>query len=315
VTLGAWAILATASAALFLYVGGRSMMASGGAGLGSRLFLFSAAVAALCVVALGVLCGALWAAGASARQKHGQDAHATHGQDAHAAHGQDARAREDGSATLEFALILPIALMFVLVMTQSSLVMGGNLCANYSAFCAARTAIVVVPRDFGVEEPRNVVGDPGSSSKLRRIHLAAVWAVLPVSCTHPDGPSVNPGTLQSGLEAAFSASGVPTPPWVGADLGRRLAWAQEHTTVELAPPANRVSYEANEDLRVSVRHDFYLSVPYASKVFSMIAGEGMEVGSPPGQYALTMRSSCRLTNEGEQDFVDVEQFPRDRIRN
>jgi hypothetical protein len=257
----------------------------------------------------------------------GRDALATRGQDARDTQGRDALATvdaaEEGAATLEFALVLPIALMIVLVMIQASLLMGGNLCTHYAAFCAARSAIVNVPRNFA-DEPPNIVGDAASSSKVRRIQMAAVWAVMPVSCTQKDGPSVNASNLQDALSAVFAGGAGGAPGWINQDMGRRLAYAQDHTTVEMDPPTGQAppgagpinplppkngAYAPGEDLRIRVKHDFYLSVPYAARIFSQVTGDGMQLDFGQGQYALTIRADCTLTNEGEQDFVDVENFP------
>jgi hypothetical protein len=75
------------------------------------------------------------------------------------------------------------------------------------------------------------------------------------------------------------------------------------------------AYAPGDYVRVRVRHDFYLSVPYAALLFSKLAGDGMQLDFGQGNYALIMRADCTLTNEGDQDFVDVERFPRDRISN
>jgi len=170
----------------------------------------------------------------------------------------------------------------------------------------------MVPQN-GVDEPRNVVGDLASSSKLNRVKRAAVWAVLPVSCSSPDGPAVDASRLKAGLDSVFAPAGG-SPGWVNQDLGRRLAYAQDHTTVDLAPPANGTSYDGNEDLTVRVRHDFYMAVPYAARIFSKLTREGRELDFGRGQFAMAMQAQCTLTNEGAQDYVDVEPFPRDRHR-
>ena len=85
---------------------------------------------------------------------------------------------QDGAAIVEFVMVLPILLMIVLVMVQSSLLMAGNLCVHYSAYCAARGAIVYVPFDSPPTEPPNaVLGSSIDSYKRMRIKQAAVWAL------------------------------------------------------------------------------------------------------------------------------------------
>jgi hypothetical protein len=394
VTVGVAVVAISAAAGLLLLEGGRAIGSLGGARLkavtSDPLFVTCGLITLACAAGLAILCGAMWAAGASARNSrnswhghpahasqgrpapgfigrtpkeegteekeeavHGQDAHATHGRDARATHGRDGHATEEGAATLEFALVLPVALMIVLIMIQSSLLMGGNLCTHYAAFCAARSAIVNVPRNFQEEGP-NIVGDAASSSKLRRIQMAAIWAVMPVSCTQQDGPTVNASNLEDALAAVFDGQAGGVPGWIRKDIGRRLAYAQDHTTVTLEPPSGKAppgggngiappawgdpgatdppsvaigrpyypsamsgsnAYAPGEDLRIHVKHDFYLSVPYAARVFSKVVGDGMQLDFGQGQFALTIYADCTLTNEGEQDFVEMEKFPKDRHAN
>jgi len=257
----------------------------------SRLFIICGVVGVVSACALVAIGGMLWAAGSRNRLR---------------------RRSQDGSAILEFALALPFAMMLVLLMAQSSLLMVGNLCVNYSAYCAARSAIVNVPDDLSPNEPPNVVdSDPTASGKMRRLQVAAVWAVLPVSCSSRDLPEADAQALIEGLESFFERYGEPTPYWVRAHLGRKLRYADEYTTVELEPPAQGGKYAAHEDLRVTVRHTFYMAIPYANRAFSSLAGgDGVALGFGQGEYGMVIRATCRLTNEGEQDYVDIEPFPR-----
>ena len=106
--------------------------------LTSRLFLSCAAVLVVCAVGLAVIAAMLWHAGRPYRT---------------------AGRGEQGVAILEFAMALPFLLMLSLLMAQASLLMVGNVCVHYSAFCAARTAIVAIPQDYGSSEPRNLILD------------------------------------------------------------------------------------------------------------------------------------------------------------
>ncbi|MCY2927085.1 MAG: hypothetical protein NT031_16960 [Planctomycetota bacterium] len=58
---------------------------------------------------------------------------------------------------------------------------------------------------------------------------------------------------------------------------------------------------------MAVDHDLYLGVPYANRVFSAVTG-GKSLGG--GHYAIEMTVESRLSNEGVQDFIDIEEFPR-----
>ena len=52
---------------------------------------------------------------------------------------------QDGAVILEFAMCLPFMLMLVLLLVQSSMLMGGNICVHNAAYLAARSAIVQIP--------------------------------------------------------------------------------------------------------------------------------------------------------------------------
>ena len=224
---------------------------------------------------------------------------------------------QEGVALLEFAMVLPFALMIVLVMAQSSLLMGGNLCVHYASYCAARSAAVTVPAYFGDSEPANVVGDPADSRKLARIRDAAAWAVMPISCAGPVCPASQADlrTLRGGVTRFLGW----TPLWMDERIARRLQYSQEYydpgepyrcTEVELANPAEAPAYGAHEDLAVTVRHVFYLSVPYAGWLFRILdRTNGVEMPRfGPGQNGIVIRTSCRMVNEGEQEYIDVEHF-------
>lgn len=219
---------------------------------------------------------------------------------------------DEGGAMVEFALVLPFLLMIVLVMVQSALLMGGQLCVNYAAFCAARSAAVQIPRDMGLNEPPNWLGD----RKTERVRLAAVWAVLPISYGGYDRSYSQGQILRDGLERFFDRYGQQPPGWIDDRLGRKLAYADQHTEVELAEPDQTQTYTletgeqytgfaANTDVTVELGHVLHLSVPFASRVFAA-ADDGVKLDG--GGYGMRMTTHCTLINQGRQDYVDVETW-------
>ena len=257
------------------------------AALRSPLSIFCGLVMLGSAVGLSALLCMLWRAGAPYRGR--------------------AERSQEGTIILEFALALPFALMLVLIMIQVSLLMGGNICVHYSAYCAARTAVVHIPIDDGGFEEWNMLDDADSSGKYHQIRMSAVWALMPISSGSTDfDESGDAAELVEGLRDFFSNCDATAPGWVGDYLARKLQYAQDHTQVEIAGPSDGSSrYAENEDIRVRVRHVFYLSVPYAGRLFAAL-DDDEDKALDEGQYGTIIRATGRMTNEGVQDFITEE---------
>jgi len=276
----------------------------------SRPFVACEAVLVGCAGALGAIAGFLWRAGRPQR-RHSRAEH--------------------GEAIIEFALAMPFVAMLSLLMAQASFLMVGNACVHYSAYCAARAACVAVPLTLS-GEPRNVVAAGAAGGKMQRIRLAAAWALMPTACGSESYDPAGAGDVE-GLAAAALVPGLRTffgalpqriapeesyrpagrggvPAWVDDRLVRKLCYAADpaYTAVELAPPADANGYQVHEDLRTTVRHKLFLSVPYAARIFAAFPG-GVQLGFGGGECATEITASCTMPNEGAQDYVDVEKFP------
>ncbi len=299
---GMGAVLAAlAGAGVYLHLhraaGPRSWL---GAGLSSGLSLTCLAIAGGCLAALVGIGALMWRIG----RRHPRPA------------------ADSGSAMVEFALVLPLALSIALVMFQSMMLMAGNLCVHYAAYCAARSAIVAIPdgprpvdwENAPGREPQNVIADNhysgtrGQSEKCERMWRAAVWGVLPISSSSSRLPPADSGALESGLSKFFSAYGEDTPHWVTSVFGRKLRYAQDYTAIDVSPPANGLEFRANEDVTVRVEHTVYLAIPYANWLFANLFDDGRELGFGDGEYGVVVDAEYTLTNEGVQDFVEMESY-------
>jgi len=277
--------------------------------VGSRGFLLAALAAVASAGGLVLITGLLWQAGRPGRAGRA---------------GRYVRRTDSGSAVVEFALALPVAMVLSLIMAQSSLLMAGNLCVQYAAYCAARSAVVQVPLDLSQREPANVL-DASDDGKLSRIRTAALWAVMPVSANVP-GADVDPsgGDLAAGLRRIFTDYGASVPAWLrdgndpGGYLGRKLAYADDYTELTIlertSPPGGPAdyaelqypyTYRPHDEIRVAVRYTFFLAVPYAARIFAAL-DNGRELGA--GAYGLDLSAACSMPNEGAGDYIKVEAF-------
>ncbi|MEM8784182.1 MAG: TadE family protein [Planctomycetota bacterium] len=253
-------------------------------------------------------------------------------------------AAEEGTATVEFALVFPVLLVMILALIQTTLAFTGQLFVNYAAFVAARAAIVEVPQDLGREGPNVVLG--GDSQKLENVRAAAAFALMPVS-----GPGDRRGPtadrpVGTAVDALYAAESLDTPRWSEGLADRRLAYALDHTDVQLmalgegpadigtdtnadafrsglagrggtdfgyevspnAADGARYAYGSREPIQVVVRHRFHLSVPFAGRLFS--SGTHTVDGMTTPYRLVT--SSFALTNEGVwRDLPDQPSVERE----
>ena len=256
--------------------------------LTSELTIRCGLIAWASLVALVALGAVLWRAGASNRVRRGRG--------------------QEGAVILEFAMCLPFMLMLVLLLVQSSLLMGGNICVHYAAYCAARSAIVNIPADGGEVEPPNVLEDPRLSGKYLRIRAAGLWAVLPVCYGGENISEEDTQALSEGLARFFAVYGAHRPGWVDGYLGRKLYYAVENTHVHVVPPAGgEQEFDQHEDVEVKIYHKFYMSVPFVARLFRALGDEDVrDLHFAKGEYAMMIRASCTLTNEGVQSYVEEE---------
>ncbi len=256
-------------------------------------------------------------------------------------------AADDGTATIEFTLVFPILLVMVLALVQTTLAFTGNLFVHYAAFAAARAAIVEVPRDLGAAERRNVVAAT-NSQKRENIRGVAAFALMPVSGPGRSGGGL-PGDRPVGtvIDTLYRAENLATPRWSEAIVDRRLAYALDHTDVELQALAGtgineldptgpigadavrplsagndfsilvsprgtndiRYRYGPRDPVRVVVRHRFHLSVPFVGRLFSN--GTHTVAGTTAPYRLLT--GDFALTNEGVvTELPEEPRIPRGR---
>lgn len=215
----------------------------------------------------------------------------------------------DGTATIEFALVLPILLFVILTLAQTTMLMGGNLFVHYAAAAAARSAIVQIPYDYTAEPANTYYGSAGTP-KYDAIRRTAAIALMPVASGPTGGASAttDSGAFVDGLNQFYASYGVEPPAWVANLAARRFEYAMATTEISLFRPivqsAGSSVYfeplegavvEPKDPIRVRVEHELNLGVPYANRLF-----DDGEQPDGVGRYRIIV-ATATLTNEGILD--------------
>jgi len=227
-----------------------------------------------------------------------------------------------GTATIEFALVFPVILVLVLLLTQITLLMGSYSYLHYAAFAAARAAIVQVPTSNEVENV-NVTSNADNSPKRAAIRRAAVYALVPIAGRTAGDPSTVANNYLAGLHNYFGEYNQESPAWINNLAADRLRYADAHTEVVISnvelddtgrvittelPSTSQYTFGPKDPIMVRVNHRLNLSVPYVSAFFANGALTAAEGG---GRYR-EVTAYYVLTNEGVYDALPPRpEIPRD----
>jgi len=169
---------------------------------------------------------------------------------------RDFHADQRASAAIEMALLFPFALMIFLVIIQATLLFNANMVVHYSAFAAARMAVVVVPMNLGDinlgQEPSNLVwpcteDSQGPSEKIEMIRRAAVLALVPVSASlRSDAPDEMGQTVSDETHRVFGQFSAKDQGWMHR-VKAQYDYANLYTKIELAKPAHWLDGDPDND--------------------------------------------------------------------
>jgi hypothetical protein len=210
------------------------------------------------------------------------------------------RLDETGGLSEEMVLVFPFFLIFLSITVQLILMLNARLMVNYAAFVAGRSASVWIPATTSTERSNSIQIQPPSSTqppsdasaasdasgltqspegdpteKYERVQNAAALACAPISPNYfalmselapPLAPAFNAaaGVMSSVL------SGVPGTAQTLISLAPRWKYASWRTTVYFKddPKGPLYTFGPNDDIKVTVEHDFYLAVPWAARLLS-----------------------------------------------
>ena len=183
---------------------------------------------------------------------------------------------ESGASAVEFVMVLPALAVLLLMILQIALLVQAKFVVNYAAFCAARSAIVIIPDDVAGRPPesRNRVGNPDRSEKIEIIHRSAA---LPLTAISPvpgfNGATgwpliTNPEPIADLIKLAPFDVG-PRSMMGQVMLRAPYAYHPDNTAVKVI---NAQGNEGGEFLdhdwvTVKVSYRYYLAVPFAKRLF------------------------------------------------
>jgi len=222
-----------------------------------------------------------------------------------------------GTTTIEFAMLLPILLFIALSLAQVTFLMGGNIFVHYSAYAAARSAVVQIPAEYP-DLPANHYVKADGSSKYDAIRRTAALALIPAA-GEGDGPypsNVNAAPIVAALAAHYTAQGMTPPRWIEAFMAERINYAVTNTDVDLFVPEvvdsvtvipREVTGEKlnqRDPITVRVTHRLDLPIPYANRIFADgVQGDGL------GRYTI-IQASATLVNHGITPEMHEPELPR-----
>lgn len=177
------------------------------------------------------------------------------------------RCQQGSVQSLAFVLTLPFFVMIMMLIVQASQVMIANVAVHYSAFAAARSAVVWIPANVNLLERENRIsrvewleeGVPGAKyriesfgDKFSKIQQAAVLAIMSQSPSRDLGYPLDLrgeqtafalSTLYRGLDADSVTNGL-----IDQRLRNKLAYTYANTDVQLEfwhrSPPNRLQVDA-----------------------------------------------------------------------
>jgi len=225
---------------------------------------------------------------------------------------------QSGASAVEMTMLLPLLLALLLTILQVALIVQAKFVVNYAAFCAARSAVVVIPSKTqgagGVEERNRInLQSGGKTTMIRRaaalpcVAISPAWSTgIMLATLATQKPEV--AAPMEELASLFPASRD------GVNISQQLvarahyAFNPENTRVEVFGERGEQSgsFSDQELVRVRVTFRYYLTVPFANRLFgTSYYGKkffyGFGLLNDSGLYA-PITEEYTLVNEGEPPF-------------
>ena len=227
---------------------------------------------------------------------------------------------ERGVLTLQFVLLVPLLMMLLTTILQIALLIQAKFVVNYAAFCALRSAIVSIPAEMTSPESRRTEShnqinfNDEHSAKLDAIRRAAALPLTAISPVYGPGVALSTGTAPDvSLVTQLSRVALLFPGSVGGqDVSHQLllrahyAYDRQNTQVEIVIKSNNAQSQGRFDdhdlVTVRVTHRYYLTVPFANRLFGRPFFGSRWWGGSGFYYPITEEYTLPL--EGEPLFPE-----------
>jgi hypothetical protein len=212
-----------------------------------------------------------------------------------------ARLDETGGLSEELVLVFPFFLFFLAMTVQMLLLLNARLVVNYAAFVAGRSASVWIPSETLRERPNSIQTiaksshdtpeDPSQTpsgqglldsqvgsetEKFDRIQGAAALACAPISPNYfaflaEVVPLSAPAYRAAANAANGLLNGVSGAPRDILTLIPQWIYSHDRTYVffQDMADAQMLRFQPKEDIKVTVHHDFHVSVPWVGSALAL----------------------------------------------
>lgn len=219
---------------------------------------------------------------------------------------------QQGTSAVQFILVFPILLILLLTILQIALIVQAKFVVNYAAFCAVRSAIVTIPArvtsDRILEEHNVINVNNPESPKVKIIQRAAALPIVGIS------PKWSPGIVArtgSSLDAsallplANLVLFVPGQNYL-TQLLSRAPYAYDRKNTEVQISSSGGSFTDGSAITVKVTHRYFLTVPFADRLFGTSYFGGSIFAINSSRYA-EINEQYTLFNEGEPRYPESQK--------
>lgn len=189
--------------------------------------------------------------------------------------------REEGAGyTLSFVMIVPLYVLLMCMVFETSLMLVAKIGTIYSAYSGARSAIVWSSAATGAGAART------------KVEQAAKKSFVPFASSTAGTGNITYRERQYIL----AYEDYDDDPVSRGYLKKKYRFAQQHLSVDYQPPASW-----DQDVTVRVRYNFPFTVSAIARLFSEKSADG--------KYYYVIESLATLQNEGPQNAAQTLGIP------